>query len=409
MRARSFLALCFFSLVAAAPACADGTADDPIVDIAAAMPGGPCASCPAGHVCSANQCVPDTSDVDHDGFTAKVDCDDHDPTAHPGAKESCNGKDDNCDGKIDEGFDADGDGWVSCAVGPKRADCDDKDALVNPGASEVCNGKDDNCDGKIDESEDRDHDGFVSCAKGGAPSDCNDDDPNVKPGATEICNGKDDNCDGEIDEIPATLEGSLVPPVNPHWVLAGSAAYSNGWVQLTPEQTYKAGALWWNATYLFDTFELTATVWMPERSDCADGMAFAFVPGAQVPATGESGYGYGAKGLGGLGIVIDTFSNPGEPTAPFLVVFDAQSGAHLSRQSIPEVRDAKDHKLRVKLDAGKLSVWLDSVAYVSDFTIPGYAPFTGHWGFTAGTGGQTCAHYVRNVTMSFPRGQGCVP
>jgi hypothetical protein len=45
-------------------------------------------------------------DVDGDGHNSKQcggdDCDDSDPAVHPGALELCNGKDDNCDGQIDE-------------------------------------------------------------------------------------------------------------------------------------------------------------------------------------------------------------------------------------------------------------------------------------------------------------------
>ena len=40
--------------------------------------------------------------------------------------------------------DLDGDGVT-------KGDCDDLDLAVKPGASEVCNGKDDDCDGKVDE------------------------------------------------------------------------------------------------------------------------------------------------------------------------------------------------------------------------------------------------------------------
>ena len=41
--------------------------------------------------------------------------------------------------------DADGDGYV------ETDDCDDTDASVHPGADEYCNGRDDDCDGSVDE------------------------------------------------------------------------------------------------------------------------------------------------------------------------------------------------------------------------------------------------------------------
>jgi hypothetical protein len=107
-------------------------------------------------------------DNDGDGFSSPEDCDDANNTIYPGATEQCNGKDDNCDGSVDEGTpkgsktfyqDSDGDtygnaeesrtacnaptGYVS-----NSRDCDDTDAEVNPGADEVCgDGKDNDCDG----------------------------------------------------------------------------------------------------------------------------------------------------------------------------------------------------------------------------------------------------------------------
>jgi len=134
-------------------------------------------------------------DGDGDGYSICAgDCNDGDPSIHPGAGELCNGVDDNCNGQVDEGSpalpDVDGDGFSAC-----QGDCNDGNAAVHPGAAEVCNLIDDNCNGLIDEGFDQDGDGYKSCS-----GDCNDANPSIHPGAAELCNGVDDNCDGTVDE-----------------------------------------------------------------------------------------------------------------------------------------------------------------------------------------------------------------
>jgi len=166
------------------------------------------------------------------------DCDDYDATAFPGAIESCDARDNDCDGDIDEAnadgcltyyFDADNDdygitGDSECLCGPDGdyrgdvdGDCDDSDPTIHPGAVETCDGADNDCDAVADEQDaancttyfyDGDDDGYgitgdseCWCSESGlyratASGDCDDVDPSVYPGATELCNGLDDNCDG---------------------------------------------------------------------------------------------------------------------------------------------------------------------------------------------------------------------
>lgn len=89
-------------------------------------------------------------DLDQDGFTeAEGDCDDRDATVYPGAPELPDGKDNNCNGEIDEGpqhIDGDEDGFT-----PAQGDCDDTDPRVYPGAPPVPGIVDANCDGIADE------------------------------------------------------------------------------------------------------------------------------------------------------------------------------------------------------------------------------------------------------------------
>jgi hypothetical protein len=148
-------------------------------------------------------------DVDRDGVsTCDGDCDDGDVSVAPGVDEQPDGRDENCDGVVDDGTvraDDDGDGFTELG-----GDCDDSDPDVRPGAVEICDGRDQDCDGVVDEGTpcfDDDGDGFceVGCLLEG---DCNDADPLVNPDAEEISgNGVDDDCNGLVDDTTLDLDG----------------------------------------------------------------------------------------------------------------------------------------------------------------------------------------------------------
>ena len=129
-------------------------------------------------------------DGDFDGWPVTLDCDDADPTVNPGAEETFDGIDNNCDTQIDEGFDLDDDGYSYVD------DCNDYNSSVYPGAPELTDQIDNDCDFVIDEGVGIDDDMDGSWL----PYDCNDDDATINPDATEIGDGIDNNCNELIDE-----------------------------------------------------------------------------------------------------------------------------------------------------------------------------------------------------------------
>lgn len=180
---------------------------------------------PAVNPGSSEPCEQTFTDNDQDGVSVENrDCNDDDAAVYPGATEVCDGKDNNCDDHIDEGFDGDGDGFASCEGTP---DCNDVDPAINPGAAEQCgDGIDNDCDDTIDDDAsdaskwyaDDDGDGYgdpesivQSCDQPvgyvANKNDCNDFDTYTNPAAVEICDTQDNNCDGEID----TVGGEEVP------------------------------------------------------------------------------------------------------------------------------------------------------------------------------------------------------
>jgi hypothetical protein len=138
--------------------------------------------------------------------------------------ENCDGKDNNCNGSIDEGCpcqdgatQACGLSLGTCQAGTQVCTAGVWGSCSGTGPSiEVCDGKDNNCNGQIDEGcacvegtsvacgtdlgectagTQTCHDGIWSPCSGTGPD-------------AEVCDGKDNNCDGKIDETCSCVEGA---------------------------------------------------------------------------------------------------------------------------------------------------------------------------------------------------------
>ena len=196
--------------------------------------------CVAGQ-CAIDTCAPGHFDVN--GITS--DGCEYGCSPSNGGVEICDGKDNDCNGVVDDGFDLTSDvdncgscgnacsltnatascqvvlGFPTCVVGTCDPGYKDLDGLgqngceytcpVFPTTAEVCNGLDDNCDGKVNEGNPG---GGVACESACPGGVCLGE---CTPGTTlcagtalicvpgkgptiEVCDGKDNNCDGVIDE-----------------------------------------------------------------------------------------------------------------------------------------------------------------------------------------------------------------
>jgi hypothetical protein len=144
------------------------------------------------------------------------------------APEICDGKDNDCDGRVDQGFDvgAECDNGVQgpCRkLGKKVCNpvgtgtvCDAGPAVIS---EEICDGIDNNCNGEIDEGPlpgvgvrcgsqvGECRQGITMCINGRLV--CNDVGPMM-----EICDGKDNDCDGSVDNnLPGTGQPCRPPGV----------------------------------------------------------------------------------------------------------------------------------------------------------------------------------------------------
>ena len=138
------------------------------------------------------------------------------PSRFESPEKTCDDQDNDCDGRVDEGCDSDGDGYCdasrnvdgspgACPNSPagQPKDCDDGDPAVHPNAGETCgNQVDENCNGQVDEGCDCNYMGNSKGVCGRATTDMsgNCQQPSAYESTESSCEDSVDNdCDGALD------------------------------------------------------------------------------------------------------------------------------------------------------------------------------------------------------------------
>jgi len=203
------------------------------------------------------------------------------------------------------------------------------------------------------------------------------------------------------------VTGSTLPsPTGSAWTRNGSAVVSGGDLQLTQAVSGQAGSAFSNTAVTAEGIDARFQLQIGGGSG-ADGMTFTMLSGDAPPTwVGAPG---GAMGFGGLtnavAVTFDTFQNGSDPSSNFVGVVNGWVGSDLSYFNYLATSTnvapltSGTHDVDINYYAGRLRVVLDGDLKID---IPVSLPAQVRPGFTAGTGGLTNVHAVRNVRISSP-------
>ncbi len=345
----------------------------------------------AGYVREGGDC----DDADASAFPGAVEiCD--------GADDDCDGEiDEEAEDAITWWEDLDADGYgdpasettgcePSTGAVYDATDCDDADAEVYPGAEETCDGVDDDCDGEIDES------WLSTDLDDGLPAALT-----LSGDAAWTSLGTDgflrltdveDGDDVAYDEAGAAMYTELM--TQDLWRISVTFEISDGVGVIRPDGRTGSGGDGL-ALVLLDGADAD---WIGEGGEYL-GYRDADMPGLAVELDTFCNANYSTSEC------YYTYSSYGDPSGNHLALVDVQDMEHLSSATdIPELEDTGAYGLTVTYEAGTVTAELtdgtDTWTLAEDLP---FTPSGGlRVGFTAGTGWEINRHEIDDLDIGCP-------
>ena len=199
----------------------------------------------------------------------------------------------------------------------------------------------------------------------------------------------------------APAAGVAVPSPGGGWTLNGSAQMSGTALRLTQAVNSQAGSAVYYQPVPSDGLHAQFTASIGGGTG-ADGMTFSLLDAARTgPSSlgaraGELGFG----GLPGVAVALDTYQDPGYPSANFIGIATGTSPAGLTfaatSTAVPNLRAGR-HVIGVTVSGSTLTVTVDGRKYLSATVALPPAVLAA---FTGGTGGRNDVHAVSGVSIS---------
>jgi YVTN family beta-propeller protein len=197
------------------------------------------------------------------------------------------------------------------------------------------------------------------------------------------------------DKILFWSEDFLTDPSPPQYYVSGtvgSAVVVSDSFMLTQDAMSQYGRIFYLTPTVMSGFSAEFEIYLGNHNG-ADGLAFHFCPVYDyTPGAGGS---LNAECPGGYFVAFDTYPSwNGE-------VYLAQGNVNnrLVQVSVNHLEDDAWHGVTISLEQESITVILDGVPVIDQFSIPSYTPFLGYFGFSAATGAEMNDQRVDTVRV----------